>query len=188
MSRPIKTNKKNIKLIHLINETILEVFDSKIETSFKEVTYDDYIAYEFKTSSGTQYDLEFHFTEESLHTELNNTDLTLGNVLKASGKTVDCFDIAFSVSTVINKDSPDEFEIETNKHEQFELFGRIAYIVDVVSQKYKKINLFVVGAARRNRLEIYKKIFENLFKNKFDLYYGDSQNHYGMSLFIIRKN
>lgn len=188
MSRPIKKNRKLILIELIINKELFEVFNSKIKTSFKEVQYDDYIAYEFKTNSGTSYDLEFHYTTESLFTELNNTNLILGDVLKnAIGKTVDSFDVAFSISTVVDKDNPDEYERETNKHEQFELFGRIAFIVDVVSQKYKNINVFVISTARRNRLEIYKKIFENLFRDRFDLYLGESQNHEDISLFIIRK-
>lgn len=187
MSRPIKRNKINLNLISLITSELNEIFNRKLETPFKEVHYDDYIAYEFKTNSGTSYDLEFHYSEELLDTELNNSNITLGNVIKGNGRTVDCFDIAFSISNVVNKNNPDEFELETNKHEQFELFSRIAYIVDIVSQKYNKVKVFVVGSARRNRLEIYKKIFENLFSDKFNLYYGESQYHYGTSLFIIRK-
>ncbi|MFW6246808.1 MAG: hypothetical protein ACOC22_01385 [bacterium] len=188
MSRPIKKNRKLVLFENIINEELNEIFNSKIKTSFKEVQYDNYIAYEFKTNSGASYDLEFHYTKESLFTELNgNPDLTLGYVLKANGIEIDSFDIAFSLSKVINRDNPDEFELETNRHEQFELFARIAYIVDIISKKYNKVKVFVIGAARRNRLEIYKKMFSNLFSNKFELYYGESQNHYDTSLFILRK-
>jgi hypothetical protein len=186
MSRPKKLNKKEIGLENLINETILEVFNSKIETQFKEVTYGNYIAYEFKTNSGTSYDLEFHHTQEYSDTKLNGVE-TLGEILNTNEEMINCFDIAFSTSNIIDKNNPDEYEKETNKQEQFELFGRISYIVSIIVEKYKKIKVFVIGAAKRNKSEIYKAIFENQFKDKFDLYYGESQNHEGMSLFIIRK-
>jgi len=41
MSRRIKKHKTTIDLKKIINESILEVFDSKIQTSFKEVNYGD---------------------------------------------------------------------------------------------------------------------------------------------------
>ncbi len=88
---------------------------------------------------------------------------------------------------MVDKEDPDEYEVDTNKQEQFELLGRIAYIIDVIIKKYKSVKLFVVGFSRRNRPKIYKKIFDNLFSYKFDLYYGDSRWHLGESLFIIRK-
>lgn len=187
MSRRIKKHKTTIDLKKIINESILEVFDSKIQTSFKEVNYGKYIAYEFKTSSGTSYDLEFHYSDEHGDTPLSGGK-TLKEVLNTDEDLIDCFDIAFTLSFVKDKDNPDEFEIDSNKHEQFELFGRIAYIIDKLSKKYKQTRLFVIGPARRNRLDIYKKIFENIFSKNFDLYLGKSQHHYlNESLFIIRK-
>ena len=41
---------------------------------------------------------------------------------------VDCFDIAFTLSDVVNKKDPEEFEIDTNKQEVYEVMGRITYI------------------------------------------------------------
>ena len=186
MSRKIKKNKTSVDLKKIINETILEVFDSKIKTPFKEVYYDDYIAYEFKTSSGTSYDLEFHYSDEYGETILSGVK-TLNDILNTDDNLIDCFDISFTLSSVEDKDDPEQFEVESNKHEQFELFGRIAYIVDKLSHKHKKIRLFVIGAAGRNRLNIYKKMFENLFSQRFDLYITESRHHLSQSLFIIRK-
>lgn len=186
MSRRIKKNKTSLDLEKIISETILEVFDTKIETPFKEVYYDDYIAYEFKTNSGTSYDLEFHYSNEYGETILSGGK-TLNDVLNTDEKLIDCFDISFTLSSVEDKDDPEQFEAESNRHEQFELFGRIAYIVDKLTYKYKKIRLFVIGAAKRNRLNIYKKMFENIFSDRFDLYIRESIHHFGQSLFIIRK-
>ena len=80
------------------------------------------------------------------------------------------------------------FDKETNKHEYIKLFGRITNILKKVITKHRSYDLFVVGFSRRNKLKIYEQIFENHFKDEFDLLYGKSQYHpNGESLFIIRK-
>ncbi len=186
MARRIKKNRTLVDLKNIINEAILEVFDSKTKTDFKEVHYGDYIAYEFQTSTGTSYDLEFHYSKELSNTVLNN-DKKLKEILNTNERIVNCFDIAFTLSSVEDKSNPIEFELDTNKNEQIEVFSRIAYVIDVLIKKYKKNKLFVVGGARRNLQNVYKRIFENLFSDRFDLYFGKSIHHPSDSLFIIRK-
>jgi len=183
--RKVNKNKK-LSLMVIMENLITEIFDSTIETEFKEIPFDDYIAYRFKTNSGNEYDLEFHYSEEDSTTIINHENgTTLGDILNKTGM-IDCFDIAFTLTSVENKDNPDEFELETNLNEVNELFGRISYIIQILLKKYKKIKLFVIGSARRNRLKIYEKIFENHFSNEFKLFYGESQYHVGKSLFLIR--
>lgn len=180
-----RRNKNTLRLSPLI--LLKEVFDSKIKTQFKEVQYSDHISYEFETKSGENYDLEFFYSEEKSDTTLDNGE-NLGSILGTTETKVPCFDISFTLSNVIDKDNPDEFEIDSNKQEQFELFGRISYIIDVIVKKYKKVDLFVIGGARRNRMDIYKKMFMNSFSNDFDVYFGESQYHPAIiSMFVIRK-
>jgi hypothetical protein len=101
---------------------------------------------------------------------------------------IEGFDIGFTLTSVENKDNPEEFEKETNKNEYIELFGRISNILKRVITDHRKFDLFVVGYAKRNRLDIYKQIFENHFSDDFYLLYGKSQHHpSGDSLFAIRK-
>lgn len=187
MSRRINKNRKKIHLNDLINEDIIkEIFDSKIKTEFKEINFGSYIAYRFKTSSDNEYDLEFHYAIELPNTKLSNGK-TLGEVLNTN-KSVNCFDIAFSLSNISDKSNPDEFELETNLNEINELFGRISYIISIIINKYKNCKLFIIGGdSRRNRLKIYEEIFKNHFNKIFDLYHGKSEAHHGESLFIIRK-
>ena len=190
MARPKKKNSVRLNINAIIESVINEFFDSKIETTFKEIFYSDYVCYQFKTNSNTLYDLEFHYSEEPTETVLynNNVSDTLGNILGVKKNHVDCFDIAFSLTDIHDKENPDEFEAETNKHEYVELMARISYIIEKILKKYNKDRLFIVPPSRRNKVEIYERIFNNQFSDTFDLYYDESErNKKEKSLFIIRK-
>lgn len=177
--------KHRINLTEIYSE-INEVFTEKIPTDYKLVDYGNYLSYEFKTNSGTLYDLEFHYSEEFSFTKLDNNKI-LGEILNTDKKIIECFDIAFTLSSVINKNNPDEFELDSNKKEIIELMGRMVYILNHLIEQHSNYNLFIVGNSRRNRMKIYELIFKNHFKNKFDLYRGKSQHHNGESFFIIKK-
>jgi hypothetical protein len=186
MSRKIKYNRLSLSNIF---ENIKEIFDKDISTDFRVIDYGDYISYNFKTNSNTEYDLELHYSDERCNTKLSN-GLLLSDMLpkKCINGIVECFDIAFTLTSVENKDNPEDFEKETNKHEYVELFGRISNILKRVITNHRTFDLFVVGFSKRNKLEIYKQMFKNHFKDDFELHYGNSQYHPGgESLFIIRK-
>lgn len=186
MSRKVKYNRISL---YEIFENLTEVFDSDISTDFKVIDYGDYIAYNFKTNSGLEYDLEFHYTEEKCNTKLSNGK-QLSDVLpkKCLDNEVSGFDIAFTMTSVSDKHNPDEFESESNKGEHVELFGRISNIIKRVMKNHIKYDLFIVGFSRRNKNQIYQKIFQNHFSNDFELLTGKSQWHPGgESLFIVRK-
>jgi hypothetical protein len=185
----IKTRDK-LNLTEFFNE-INEGFDKKIPTDFKEIDYGDYLAYQFKTNSGNYYDLEFHESFEFCQSIVDG-DKTLGDVLAIDcdeNVTIDCFDIAFTLTSAVNKDNENEFGKETNKFEQYELMGRIVFIIKKLLQKYNKIKLFVLGNSKRNKIEVYQNIFKNHFSNDFDIYFGNSYHHDAdrASFFIIRK-
>jgi hypothetical protein len=186
MSRKIKHNR--LSLLNVF-ENLNESFDKNITTDFKVIDYGDYISYNFKTNSNTEYDLELHYTSERCDTRLSNgreLDFMLPN--KCKGGEIEAFDIAFTLTETSDKNNPEEFEKESNKFEYIEVFGRITNILKKVITKHRSYDLFIVGFSKRNKLKIYKQIFENHFKNEFDLLYGESQYHSGgESLFIIRK-
>jgi hypothetical protein len=185
MSRPKKNTLKKIDLLSIITES----FDSVIKTNFKIVDYGDYFSCEFTSKNGNKYDLEFHYSQESNNIKLNN-GLTLGETIGIDDELVDCLDVAFTLSIITDKDDTDSFSIDTNIKEQFDVFGRIIYIIKNIIKRYSKYRLFVIGGdARRNRLSIYKKLFDNHFSGDFDVYEGDSDWHEdeGNSLFIIKK-
>jgi len=188
MTRRKLHKREEISLHDIINESLNEIFNNKIETDFKEIDYGEYVAYSFKLNSGNEYDLEFHYSSEPSNILLNN-DKTLGEMFnRSNNEQIECFDIAFTLTNIINKENPYEFERETNYSEHIELFGRMAYILSKIINNQNRIKLFVIGGdAKRNKLKIYKELFQNHFKNYFDLFYGESQYHTGDSLFLIRK-
>jgi hypothetical protein len=184
MPRPKKNILKKIDLLSVINES----FDSVIKTDFKIVDYSDYFSCEFISKNGNKYDLEFHYTQESSNILLNN-GLTLGEVCHENKELINSLDIAFTLSNIEDKDNPEYFGIDTNIKEQFDVFGRIVYIIKNILKRGSKYKLFVIGGdTKRNRLSIYKKIFYNHFIGDFDVYEGDSDWHNGDSLFIIKNN
>lgn len=185
MTRPKKNYIKKFDLLSLINES----FDSIIKTDFKIVKYGGYFSCEFYSKNGNKYDLEFHYVLENNNTMLNN-GLTLGETLNTNKKNIECLDIAFTLSSVTDKTNPESFSIDTNIKEQFDVFGRIIYIIKNMIEKFnnKKYKVFIVGGdAKRNRLTIYKKLFYNHFKNDFNVYEGKSNWHGDNSLFIVKK-
>lgn len=182
MSRRKIKERLKVELSNILNES----FNSIIETKYRVIDYGEYITYQFYSNSGNEYDLEFHYSEESSNTILND-NLILSDVIKTKDNNIQCFDIAFTLSDVQNKENPEEFEKETNLNEHYEVLGRISYIIkqELNKTKYK---LFIIGGdSARNKLKIYEAIFNNNFSGLFDLYYGKSKHHSGNSLFIIRK-
>jgi hypothetical protein len=182
MSRPKKKPIREIILDTILNES----FNSEIKTKFKMINFGDYIACRFNTDSGNEYDLEFHEIEESCDTILGG--LRLGDILNIKKSEVRCFSIAFTLSNIVNKDNPFEFEMETNLNEPYELMGRIVYICKSLIKLYKNIRVFVIGGnVKRNRLSIYKNVLKNNFEGYFDVFEGHSSSHGDNSLFIITK-
>lgn len=177
--------KENIRFSLL--EMVNEIFDKLVATEYRTIDFGRYISFRFKTTSGNEYDLEFHDSEELSSVILDN-GLKLGDIIKTDKDIVKSLDIAFTLSNVIDKDNEDEFTRETKLNEHYELMGRLAYIIKDNLENTGNYKLFIVGGdARRNRLSIYKSIFKNNFNDLFDLYYGKSKYHDGESLFIIKK-
>lgn len=187
MSRPIRTDKiVRYRLLEFI-ENLYEVFDKLIPTDYKIINYGSYTAMQFKTNSGNSYDLEFHYTTENTNTILNNNQI-LKQILNTNKDIINVIDIAFTLSDVQNKDNEEEFTIDTNLNEQYEVMGRIAYIAKKQLDKYKKYNVFILADDKQsNRLKMYNKLVTNIFSSMFDIYHGVSEAHKGTSIFLIRK-
>jgi hypothetical protein len=176
------------KVLEIINEELMinEIFNTEIETAYRIINYSDYVVFQFKTNLGNEYDLEFHDSEESNQIQFKSGK-TLADYNLSKTEKVKCLDIAFTISSVIDKEEPNEFEKETNLNEYHELFARMIYICKKEIQKDKKHKLYVIGYSRRNKNDIYLKIVENNFKNLLEIEHGISQYHpNGLSLFLIK--
>ena len=186
MARRTTTPIKRLSLLEIF-KSLDESFDSVIETTYTIINFGEYFACRFKTNSANEYDLEFHESDESSETLLGG--VKLGNIIKPKNDVINCLDVAFTLTAVKDKENPDEFEIDTNQKEQYELMGRITYILKKIVNTNNKCNLFIIGGdARRNRLKMYEMMFKNNFKDMFDLYYAKSKWHGGVNLYLLLEN
>ena len=105
MPRKIKYNR--LSLLNIF-ENLNEFLDKDISTTFRIIDYGDYICYNFKTNSDTEYDLELHYTEEPCDTKLSN-GMELSSFLpkKCINGMIEGFDIGFTLTSVENKDNPE---------------------------------------------------------------------------------
>ena len=186
MPRPREDNRMKLSLVEVF-QSINESFEQIIPTDFRIIDFDNFVVCRFESDSKHSYDVEFYYREESSLTVLNDGKM-LGDYMGYKKPYIDTFDIGFTLSDIKNKDNPDEYEKETHLNEVQEVMGRITYICKRMLSKYKKVKLFVIGPAKRNKLDIYENMYYNNFANDFDLFYGKSLWHdEGNSMFLVRK-
>lgn len=186
-----------IERVYLINkivkELLSETFNSLIETEYKIVVDGDIIIYRFKTNSDNFYDLEFIINQINC-----NNKIYSGGVLSDYTESynirgyclIPTIDIGF-VPSEINLDDRDNHELytkETNRGEQFELMGRISYLVKEYIKNNPKEKVFVVGKnTKETKLKMYEKMFTNLFNNDFLSVEGENFGYDNGCFYFIKK-
>ena len=180
---------KNIK--EIINEEIEnlnEIFDSKIKTEYKIITSTKYdaVTYQFSTKSGVVYDLEFYRNEISNQTKLERK-FRLCDIIKANcNDNTYAVDISFTIDDRLKNDddiSDDEYNKLTNNNETVELMGKISYLVDIFMRRHSDIKIYCIGVDSNednrgeDKLIVYSRMFENIFRNNFIKFKGDSENY-----------
>lgn len=189
-------------MVKIINEELNEVLDKKIETEYtthnKIVNGYNTTIFTFKTLSNTEYDLYFLYLDDIDIDEISvNNDLLLNKVNVENDYNIKIINIGFSLSNKHKNNSDidldlSNFDKNTNLHEQYELFSRISYLINIFLKNNKNIDLYIAfNNLNINRLNIYKKIYENLFSNyNYELYIGDIKeiDVYDALLFINKKS
>lgn len=188
-------------LLKIIKEEINEVFDSKTETTYqtsnKVVNGYQTQIFTFKTKSNTEYDLYFLYLDDVNIEQITiNDDLLLNYLNVDNNYNIKIINIGFSLSNN-EKNQKDidldlnNFDKNSNLHEQYELFSRISYLIDIYLNNNKDVDLYVAfNNLNLNRLNIYKQIYKNLFSDyNYKLFYGDIKdfNIYNALLFINEK-
>lgn len=172
-----------------------EMFDSKIVTKYGAFndTYDHFPlrTYRFKTNSGNSYDLDFFYTYVTPYRiKLDDGKFLSDYVIDKND--LDTIDIGFTISEIDKKDdsiSPEDYIKDTNRGEQIEVMGRIAYLVDEFIKNNPNINAFVIGRnTKSTKLKIYKEIFKNIFKEKFIMLEGQNFGYKEGAIYFINKN
>jgi hypothetical protein len=197
MSRPLTP--RLYKLNELINEEvkniIFEIFDKLIPTEYtvvKDIKYGEFIydQYVFTTKSNQKYEVDFY------HTILNLNKLK--NVIEyfPNEKIINCIDIGFTIFNNVDNDYHD-YGIEgtlndpylkrTNKNEQYEVLGKVAYIVNEYIEKHPEQKIYAIGKnTYKSNLKTYEYMYEKLFK--FFIKIEDKSENYNEGAIYFIKN
>ena len=105
-------------------------------------------------------------------------------------------DIGFTLTSRMQNDNDNNYERnsisysqKTNKHESIELMSRISYLINEFIEIVPKIKIYVIGRNTKDfKLMIYKKMFNNLFGDKFIMVEGQSIGYEEGAMYFINKN
>lgn len=195
--RPTYYSKRIVSLIKeeidLIFKNIDEIFDTKLETKYeiinKRIPGYSLTVYRFKTNTNTQYDLEFIKTNIDLNTLLNN-NIPISKILNINNApTIRSIDIGFTLTERVENDNDvqnSEYVKNTNKHETIELMSRITYLVNKFINDNQDIYIYVVGKnTDESKLNIYRKMFSNIFNNDYKMFEGESMGYEEGAIYFI---
>ena len=176
MGRPLTP--RLYKLNELINEEmrnfVFEVFDALIPTEYEVIndiyyggiTYDQYV---FTTNSTQKYEVDFY------HTILNLNKLNNISDYFPDEKLINCIDVGFTIFNNVDNDYHDygidgtlndPYLKRTNKNEQYEVLGKIAFIINEYIEKYPEQKIYAIGKnTYKSNLKIYEYMYEKLFKS-----------------------
>lgn len=181
MTSPL-VNERLFLINNIIREVIDESFDRVIDTSYTEHKEGNITIYRFNTNSNNSYDLEFIQTFIDCNTKLDEGVLGdyVNGVRTEDFCIIPSIDIAF-VPSEINIEDRDNHELytqETNRHELFELMGRISYLTKRFIDNNLTYNNYVIGKnTKQTKLDIYRTMYENVFSNDFTIREGDNPNY-----------
>lgn len=187
MHRPKPKLKHN--LINLINEVLNGFMVDEIlepqKTEFKKLngnsllhnyTYD---TYRFITKNNNSYDVEFYKQVISLkdikYIEGFDNKETIGIIIGFTPSEIAEKEISDDIAGGIN----DPYIQRTNKNEQYEVIGKVIYLV----QEYVKNNpnyyiYLILKNTYDKNLMIYNSIYNNIFKNDFNVYESNDTFYY----------
>lgn len=195
MGRPLTP--RLYKIGELINEEvknfIFEIFNNLIPTEYTVVNdiiygntkYDQYI---FTTKSNQKYEVDFYNTILDLN-ELNKVINYFPNE-----NFVNCIDVGFTIFNNVNNDyhdygtwTDDPYSKRTNKNEQYEVLGKIAFIIDEYMKKHPEQKIYAVGKDTHiSNLKLYLYMFEKLFKSFIMI--NDVSDYYENGAYYFIKN
>lgn len=180
-----------ILINRIIRECLNESFDTILKTDYEMVKDGVITIYRFKTNSNNYYDLEFISGLIDCYTKTDDGGFLSKYFLCDDDEVVKTIDVAF-VPSEINIDDRDNHELytkETNRGEQFELMGRISFLVKEFIKNNPKQNIFVIGKnSKEMKLKIYNKMFDNIFSQNFIRVEGENPGYDEGCFYLIKKN
>ena len=194
MGRPLTP--RLYQLNELINEEvknfIFEIFDKLIPTEysvvngikFGEFIYDQYV---FTTKSDQKYEVDFY------HTTLNLNKLK--NIIKyfPNENFIECIDIGFTIFNNVNSEyhdygtwNNDPYIKRTDKNEQYEVLGKVAFIIDEYIKTHPEQKIYAIGKdTYKSNIKTYLYMFEKLFKSFIKI--EDISEYYNNGAFYFIK-
>ncbi len=177
-------------LKNIINEEIMlfEILETKLETEFTETRIANGDEYSFKTNGGVEYLL--HFFYRMLEYDDKIGDKNVGDLIDDKYfrySRIGCVAVGYTLGNW--NGNPNEYSIDTNKHEAIELFSRISYLVDVFKSKHVNNPIYIVGNENgdERRLKLYELLYKNIFNNDFEMFKGQYANYKNYAMFFISK-
>ena len=171
MGRPLTPRLYHLN--ELINEElknfISEIFDKLIPTEYSVVNdvkygesiYDQYL---FTTKSDQKYEVDFY------HTTLNLNKLK--NIIKyfPNENFIECIDIGFTIFNNVNSEyhdygtwNNDPYIKRTDKNEQYEVLGKVAFIIDEYIKTHPEQKIYAIGKdTYKSNIKTYLYMFEKL--------------------------
>ena len=173
---------------------INEVFDNLIPTEFKvikKIKYDDtyYDQYLFSTNSGEKYEVDFFTTILDLSQLINVKEFF------PNDEFIKCIDIGFTAFNNVRTDihdlgimniDPNNYIKRTNNKEQYEVLGKVAYIINYYINSHTKQKIYAIGGSDQSNLRVYNNMFNKLFKS-FTMIKDESDYYYNGANYYIKQ-
>lgn len=173
-----------------------EIFDKPVKTEYKKLSNViinnslKHDVYRFKTDGGFSYDVEFHkiyinFKRPDFETITLLDGSTLPN--KHEEIVTAGIIIGFTPTEINDIDVPEDIEgtlddpyiKRTNRNEQYEVLGKIIYLVDEYIKNNPEYNIYIITKnTDRINIKIYNLMFRNVFSNNFDVYESEEAYYY----------
>ena len=173
-----------------------EVFDKPVRTEYEKlinVVINNSLkhdVYRFKTKSGFSYDVEFYKTYINFkHPDFDVITLLDGNTLPNKHEEIITVGIiiGFTPTEISNLSTPNDIQgttedpyiNRTGRNEQYEVFGKIIYLVEEYIKNNPQYNIYIITKnTERTNIKIYNLMFRNVFSNNFDVYESEEAYYY----------
>ena len=173
-----------------------EIFDKSVRTTYEKLS--DVIinnslkhdAYRFKTNSGFSYDVEFYKIFINFnHPDFDRIKLLDGNELPNRRNEIIGLGIVigFTPTEINDINTPkniqgtldDPYMKKTGRNEQYEVLGKIIYLVEEYIKNNSQYNIYVITKNTENiNIKIYNLMFRNVFSNNFNVYESTEAYYY----------
>jgi len=197
MSRPKAPHMPRMESIIFeeYNKFMFEIFEKSHESEYeiihnKKFGIISYDIYRFKTKKNNSYDVDFYeILLNSNKIKLNDNNFLSKHIV--GNNIINAIDIGFTRSN-IDRDSENgdnEYRKRTNKNEQYEVLGKVAFMVEEYIKNNTNIFCYVVGKdTYESNLVAYRKMFENIFSAKFQIFEGNNDYHENGAYYFIKKD